>query len=212
MNVLLISLIIVSMIIYHVFALHFGSKRIKYLLKPGTMVLIIILAIYGSGLETTFAKWVVLALFFSVIGDVFLMLEDRWFIHGLISFFIAHVFYIIGFWHSFALDITTQTSLFIALSLFIFSLWFFLFLLRFVIDDGGVKLAIAVAAYIIVISIMMWSASLVGSGILVIASLLFVTSDAVLAYDKFRRPFNIAEHIVMVTYFTAQLLFAISVA
>lgn len=199
------------MFLYHVKALHYASKLTKYILKPGTMILIIALAIYGSGLETTFAKWGVVALFFSVIGDVFLMLNNRWFVHGLISFFIAHVFYIIAFWNSFALDMTSQTSIFVAVSLFIFSIWFFVLLLRFVTEDGGVKLAFAVAVYIFVISIMMWSASLTGSGILVVASLLFVISDAVLAYDKFRHPFRVAEHIVMITYFTAQLLFAISI-
>ncbi len=199
------------MFLYHVKALHYASKLTKYILKPGTMILIIALAIYGSGLETTFAKWVVVALFFSVIGDVFLMLNNRWFVHGLISFFIAHVFYIIAFWNSFALDMTSQTSIFVAVSLFIFSIWFFVLLLRFVTEDGGVKLAFAVAVYIFVISVMMWSASLTGSGILVVASLLFVISDAVLAYDKFRHPFRVAEHIVMITYFTAQLLFAISI-
>lgn len=204
-------LIILSMFLYHLIALHFDSKLTKYILKPGTMALIIALAIYGSGLDTTFAKWVVVALFFSVIGDVFLMLDDRWFVHGLISFFIAHVFYIVAFWDSFGLDITSQTSIIVAVSLFIFSLWFFLFLLRFVKEEGGVKLAVAVASYILVISVMMWSASLAGSGILVVASLLFIISDAVLAYNKFRHPFRVAEHIVMVTYFTAQLLFAISV-
>ena len=199
------------MFLYHVKALHYASKLTKYILKPGTMILIIALAIYGSGLETTFAKWVVVALFFSVIGDVFLMLNNRWFVHGLISFFIAHVFYIIAFWNSFALDMTSQTSIFVAVSLFIFSIWFFVLLLRFVTEDGGVKLAFAVAVYIFVISVMMWSASLTGSGILVVASILFVISDAVLAYDKFRHPFRVAEHIVMITYFTAQLLFAISI-
>lgn len=211
MYTFLILSIILSMFFYHLIALHFASKRAKYTLKPGTMVLIIALAIYGSGLETTFAKWVVVALFFSVLGDVFLMLDDRWFIHGLSSFFLAHIFYIVAFWNSFALNIWSKTSLIVALSLLIFSLWFFLFLLDFIKKEGGLKLTLAVAAYILVISLMMWSASLTSSGILVVASLLFVFSDAVLAYDKFRQAFQSAEHIVMVTYFTAQLLFAISV-
>jgi len=127
------------------------------------------------------------------------------------KFFIAHVFYIIAFWNSFILHIMSKTSLLVALSLILFSIWFFLFLLRYVKEAGGVQLAIAVASYILVISIMMWSASLAGSSILIVASLLFVISDAILAYDKFRNPFSIAEHMVMITYFTAQLLFAISV-
>lgn len=199
------------MLLYHLIALHFASKATKFILKPGTMVFIIALAIYGSGLETTFAKWIVVALCFSVLGDVFLMLDDHWFVHGLISFLMAHVFYLVAFWSSFALDITSQTSIIVAVLLAIFALWFFFFLLRFVKEEDGIKLAVSVAFYILVISLMMWSASLTGSGILVVASLLFVISDAVLAYDKFRHPFKIAEHIVMVTYFSAQLLFAISV-
>lgn len=80
------------MFLYHLIALHFDSKRTKYILKPGTMVLIIALAIYGSSLETTFAKWVVVALCFSLVGDVFLMLEERWFIPGLISF-LLHMYF-----------------------------------------------------------------------------------------------------------------------
>src|SRR5699024_11762878 len=78
----------------------------------------------------------------------------------------------------------SKTSLLVALSLILFSIWFFLFLLRYVKEAGGVQLAIAVASYILVISIMMWSASLAGSSILIVASLLFVISDAILAYDR----------------------------
>jgi len=211
LSLFLISLIIVSIFLYHLYALHYGSKIIKYLLKPGTMVLIIVLAIHSSTLETTFAKWVVLALIFSVFGDIFLMLENRWFMHGLISFFLAHIAYIIAFWNSFTLNMSSQTSLIVAICLLIFSAWFYLFLLDFVLDEGGLTLALAVASYIIVISMMMWSASLVGTSIVIVASLLFVISDSILAYDKFRRPFKLAEHLVMITYFTAQLLFALSV-
>src|SRR5699024_12862198 len=98
-----------------------------------------------------------------------------------------------------------------AVQIYILSLHDALPILRYVKEAGGVQLAIAVASYILVISIMMWSASLAGSSILIVASLLFVISDAILAYDKFRNPFSAAEHMVMITYFTAQLLFAISV-
>src|SRR5699024_9107452 len=125
-------LIIVSMFLYHLIALHFDSKRTKYILKPGTMILIIALAIYGSCLGKIFAKWVFVAICFFLVEDVLLMLEERWFIHGLISFFIAYVFYIIAFWNSFILHIMSKTSLLFALSLIVFSIRFFLFLLRHV--------------------------------------------------------------------------------
>src|SRR5699024_11523090 len=96
---------------------------------------------------------------------------------------------IIAFWNSFILHIMSKTSLLVALSLILFSIWFFLFLLRYVKEAGGVQLAIAVASYILVISIMMWSASLAGISILFVASLLFVFYDVILVFYKFSIPF-----------------------
>jgi len=208
----LVFFIILSMVLYHIFALYMGSKMMKYILKPGTMVFIIMLALYSSPWDTTFGKWVVVALLLSVIGDVFLMLHEKWFVHGLVSFFIAHVFYIAAFWGSFSLDMTSSSSLIIGLLLLLIAVCFFLFLFPSVHQEGGGQLATAVALYIIVISVMFWSAILIGSSMLIFASLLFYVSDAVLAIDKFPYRFKVAEHIVMVTYFSAQLLFAVSIS
>src|SRR5690625_7893360 len=83
------------------------------------MVLIIALAGYGSQLDSTFSKWVVIALLFSVVGDIFLMLEDKWFVHGLASFLVAHLFYIGGFMTYFALDLMFGLFSSIILSFFL---------------------------------------------------------------------------------------------
>ena len=41
-------------------------------------------------------------------------------------------------------------------------------------------------------------------------ALLFMTSDALLAFDRFIRPFRVADAAVMATYYTAQALIALS--
>ena len=75
------------------------QKRVEYVVKPGTLILVIITALLllrGAD-NTRLALFFVLGLCFSLAGDVFLMLPgERFFIPGLIAFFIAHVCYIIG--------------------------------------------------------------------------------------------------------------------
>lgn len=207
---ILTGLIIFFALIYLVFAVHYQHRLTKYILKPGTMLLIIILALYGSGFSTSLSKWVIIGLIFSVMGDIFLMLEEKWFVHGLFSFFIAHVFYIIGLYGLFVIKWSNAFP--IGIILLIIAGLFFTYLYRSVKQEGGMSLSIAVASYIIVISVMVWFAFLSGVKLLMVAALLFYLSDAVLAIDKFRHRFNLAEQIVMTTYFLAQLLFAISIS
>ena len=50
-----------------------------------------------------------------------------------------------------------------------------------------------------------------GTVLSMIGAVLFMISDAVLALNKFKKPFFSAEMIILSTYFTAQLLLALSV-
>ncbi|MCD6285147.1 MAG: hypothetical protein J7M39_04450, partial [Anaerolineae bacterium] len=44
------------------------------------------------------ALWFVVALVFSLAGDIFLMLPDeKWFVPGLLAFLVGHLCYIVGF-------------------------------------------------------------------------------------------------------------------
>lgn len=173
------------------------------------MVLIITFALYGSKLDSTFSKWVIIALLFSVVGDVFLMLDDKWFVHGLASFLIAHLLYIGGFITYFTIDFTTGLTP--AVILCIIAIIFYLIILPEVKEQAGVPMSFAVAIYILVIAGMVWLSILSGVKILIIAAVLFLISDAVLAYDKFKHAFPMSELMVMFTYFSAQFLFAISI-
>ena len=79
-------------------------------------------------------------------------------------------------------------------------------------------MTIPVIIYISIIIIMGWMAierfnSLPTNGTFIAAAgaILFMISDAVLALNKFRKPFLSAEIIILTTYFTAQWLLAVSI-
>lgn len=208
MNGTLLTIIIISVIGYLIFAIHFNYKVYKYIWKPGTMVLIILLAMTESGLSTAFSYLVLFALLFSLFGDVFLLREE-WFVHGLASFLIAHILYSIGFVVAFDLTITFTTGSLLIILMMI-AILFFLILQPNVRKNGGRVLLLAVAGYITVITTMVGLSIMTGVSILITASILFFISDAVLAFNKFVKRFQLADYMVMSTYFTAQLLFAIS--
>ena len=82
-------------------AVYLNNESLRLITKP---LLVPLLAIYLL-LQTNSAKsslkvWVFLALFFSWVGDLMLLFEDRgrnFFLLGLSSFLIAQVFYIVFF-------------------------------------------------------------------------------------------------------------------
>lgn len=161
MNTILITLIVISAILYLIFAIYYENKIYKFIWKPGTMILIIILAITGSGLSTTFSYWVLLALVFSLMGDIFLMLREKWFIHGLVSFLIAHILYIVGFIVSFSFTFSLNIFLLI-IALIILAVILYFYLYQNVRKEGGKKLLFAVALYIIIITTMVSLAIMTG--------------------------------------------------
>src|SRR5690606_6397490 len=73
------------------------SKRGEYVFKPLTTVLILAIALLADNpISSTYRALIVAGLVASLAGDVFLMLPDR-FTPGLLSFLIAHIFYILAF-------------------------------------------------------------------------------------------------------------------
>ncbi len=75
-----------------------GSQRQLYIFKPLTTVLILAIAAADGTPPSGYYQWmIVTGLFFSLAGDIFLMLPGDRFIAGLASFFVAHVVYIAAF-------------------------------------------------------------------------------------------------------------------
>ena len=155
-------------------------------------------------------RWLVVAgLVFSMAGDVFLLSKER-FVPGLASFLVAHLFYVAAF----APDGGLVWWPLVVLG------GLALLLLRVLWPHLG-SFRPPVLGYVAVIAVMAWQAVVRGgapttpqpSGLLAaVGAVVFMSSDATLAYDRFARRFAGAHAVVMVTYYTAQLLIGASVA
>ena len=185
-------------------------RRLVYVFKPLTTALIILFALLlPATAAASYKLLVVLGLLCSLAGDVFLMLPQDRFIPGLVSFLIAHLFYIAAFTRGVGFDLAWWPLL--------------LYLLY-----GGVMLTllwprlgamrVPVLVYMAVILIMGWQAlarwltlGTLAAGLAAVGALLFVISDSVLALDRFRGRFVMARLLVLSTYFAAQWLIAWSV-
>jgi uncharacterized membrane protein YhhN len=214
MLVILLPVLIATSTVIGIVADYRSARVLVYVFKPLSTILIIALAASACAADRTYQILIVIGLVFSLGGDVALMLPDRprsFFIHGLVSFLIAHVFYIIAFTMGMP---WAPTHLLVLLPFVAFG-----------IAIGGYlwphlgPLKPAVMCYITVILVMGWRAAVrmespgvpLAGGVLAFAgAILFITSDLFLALDRFVRKFRAARAIVLGTYFTAQTLIALS--
>ena len=166
--------------------------------KPLLMPFLMIIATQ-SGIKD---KSLYIALFFSLLGDIFLMFKGQtFFVLGLGSFLMAHLAYVVLFKTQFQFNLAK--SLPIALAIF----FYFIFLKKEIPDD----LFIPVAVYCCVITWMAIYA--VGRNtspksyqFVLIGAILFVISDALIAFNKFHEPLKYSSLWVMGTYGLAQYL------
>jgi len=185
------------------------SKNQLLIFKPLTIILIIIIATIFPSSEPNYKIFIVAGLIFSLLGDIFLIFPEQHFKKGLIAFLVGHVCYILAF--------TVSVGIHFTLWIFLPIILIGIFYLRFILTYSG-KMKIPVSIYIVIIAIMGWIAierfnilPTFGTFLAAIGAGLFMISDAVLALNKFRKPFFSTELIILATYFTAQWLLAVSV-
>ena len=172
-----------------------GAKSVEYVAKPAALAALLIYAATGPAPS----GWLIAALFFSLLGDVALMLPGNLFVAGLGAFLLAHVAYIVDFeapvaaravWLAIALALASPLALRIIRS----------------VDDTSLRLPVGV--YMFVILLMVASAAASGSALAAAGAVLFFSSDSVIAWDRFVRPFAWAQPVIMVTYHLGQLALA----
>ena len=180
-----------------------------YICKPLTIVLIILIALRGRFPTSSFYSYAIIAgLLFSLAGDVLLMLPVDRFIQGLISFFVAHLFYIAA--------LTFESGQDIPLPILLPFVMYGILILRWLWPELG-KMRLPVLAYMLIISMMGWAAAgrwfgtrQPGSLFALLGAILFIISDSVLAVDRFKAHFRSAQAYILSTYFIAQWLIALS--
>ncbi|MBC5764892.1 sterol desaturase family protein [Ramlibacter sp. GTP1] len=178
-----------------------GLVELHRVFKPLTMVLVMVFAARRG------AHWLLLAAFaFSLVGDVFLMLPGQ-FIPGLVSFLVAHLFFIALF--------KRGTAWFPSRGALLATLAAAAVMYAILFPNLAPVLKIAVACYAVVIATM--AAQAIGrakvqrdgaSAFVAAGAVLFMLSDSLLAINRFATPLPLAQLWVLATYYNAQLLFA----
>ena len=190
-----------------------GWKRIETIAKPITMVLLFGYLALAGGFGATPLICFGLGIFFSLAGDVFLMLSERWFIAGLAAFLLAHVAYIIGLSTPLG-EIPLFWAIGIGIILTVIAASVLWRILEGVRRKGQPRLVIPVVAYGTVITLMLLSAILTilrvdwkisAASLVSVGAILFYCSDIILASNKFVRPIHNGRVMNMVAYHLGQI-------
>jgi uncharacterized membrane protein YhhN len=192
-------------------AVYLGKESLRYITKLLLMPFLVIYLVSAvKFFSSSLKKWIILALLFSWAGDVLLIFESAnssFFIFGLVAFLVAHIFYIL-----FYEDIIRLENLKKNYWLFIPVLIYYAVLIYILSPNlGDMKLPVRI--YGVVISYMLIQALQVGrirnrpaAVLMITGAVLFITSDSILALNKFYKPFGYAGILIMLTYGIAQLL------
>jgi uncharacterized membrane protein YhhN len=182
----------------------------EYFIKPLLIpVLAGFLIFQTKNVITGLKKWILAALFFSWAGDVLLMFEPKdkiFFLPGLSSFLLAHIFYIV-FFHHVRMREKVKGNPWLMLAVVVYYGALITLLSPYLSD-----MKIPVLIYGVVISFMFMLAMHMlfiknkqAGKWMMYGALLFVMSDSILAINKFYQSFEMAGILIMLTYGLAQL-------
>lgn len=185
-------------------------RPVEYVLKPATMVVLIAAAVVLPDPVTDAARmFMVAGLILSLIGDVFLMLDEQLFIGGLVSFLMGHVMYVIGLVR---FDEVTPPLLVVGIVVvFIAAALIGSRVVRGA-GEADARLAGPVAIYIGVISLMVVMAFGTAVPAAIIGAMLFYASDGLLGWNKFVQPLPHGRLGVMTTYHLGQIGLVLALA
>jgi alkenylglycerophosphocholine hydrolase len=182
-------------------AVHVENKRLEYACKPLTMVFLVGVAASLDVDSSSVRAWIIVALVLSMLGDVFLMLPRDAFIAGLVSFLLAHVAYVVGLWD----DGVTLAAFGVGVVLAGVAVAVVgSRIIRAVRASEHPDMAVPVAAYMTVISLMVASAVGTVEPLAIGGASLFFCSDAMIAWERFVRPQPWHRLAIIVTYHLAQ--------
>ena len=187
-------------------------SELRYFTKPVLMPLLMLAYFFESRPVSHFGRLLLAGLFFSWLGDVFLMFEylnQVYFILGLVCFLTTHILYIRYFTNIHSQQVSffkKRPVMFIAVAAYSAELVYLMW-------PGLGALKIPVIIYASIISIMLvcalWLYQKISDRIsllFILGAFLFVASDSMLAVDKFRHSFQYAGVLIMITYVLAQYL------
>jgi len=199
-----------SVLLVDLVAVYSNNESLRFITKP---LLVPLLAIYllrqTNSVTSSLKVWVFLALFFSWVGDILLLFEEKgpnFFLLGLSAFLLAQVFYIVFFHNIRMREYIRGNALLLLLVIVYYSI------LISVLSPylGNMKLPVRIYGVVLSFMLMLAMHTMLGKNKkaalwMMIGAILFVASDSFLAFNKFFAPFDNAGLIIMLTYGLAQL-------
>ncbi|MCF6130290.1 lysoplasmalogenase [Flavobacterium sp. AS60] len=204
----LLQIFVVFGICYSILLLT-GNDTLTWYLKPFLMPFLFYAVVTSEPFDTK--KWLLLALFFSWIGDCILMFANKgelYFILGLVAFLLTHILFIVLFTQQTMVSISFKKPLFWVG--FVCATIYLISILSLLIPTLG-DLKFPVTGYALTITIMLktalkgtfdWQGN--SKYVVLIGAVFFVISDSILAIDKFHSPVAAASFSIMITYLIAQ--------
>lgn len=207
-NAVATSFIVLAVItaMVHWWSVATRNRPVLLVTKPLTMVFLIGLAVSIDTAAGGTRAWFIVALVLSLAGDVFLMLEPDQFVAGLASFLGAHLAYIVGL-------VLADFAIVPGLVAFVVAVALLAPIGRPILNGARAtdqRLAIPVAAYIAVISVMVVTAAATTTLLALAGAISFFASDAVLGWNRFVTAIPRGRLITMITYHTGQALLVLS--
>ena len=189
-----------------------GWIKARYLTKPAPLLALIAWFSVVNGWQAG-GLWFGLALVFSMLGDILLLLPDNYLVPGMMTFLVAQVLYIIGF--NQVLINPDPLALVVIVLVAVAALRIFALIRSGLIRTGdGRKLLTPAKVYTSAISLMLVSAwfclfrpgwPLAAALLVGIGALFFFVSDSATAYFRFIRRIPHSDLFVMTTYHLGQI-------
>jgi uncharacterized membrane protein YhhN len=193
-------------------AVSLGWTEVHLLTKP--MIMLMLIGYYMSVTEQRNST-LIRAMFFCWTGDVVLLMQgdgEIYFILGLLAFLVGHVLYILAYrqlrWDDRSNELLTTQKVRYAFPIVLAGTG-----LLVVLFPRLGPLTIPVIVYALVLIVMVMGAifrfgrtSLDSFWLLTAGAILFMTSDSILAINKFHTPFESAAPLIMLTYILGQYL------
>lgn len=221
---MLVSVYVLLCLLYIVFGKKLATGLPKMILKSLPILFLIaffiktvtslpIGPVQGVG-DVEHLERLIFGLGFSCLGDCYLVF-DSFFVHGLLSFACAQVVYI-GLFNGGLLlfNIPTQSELLVAVAIGLVSVLVYLYIL----PKLSCVLVVPAAIYCMLLSCMLWCSivSMQQNATLstlqgAIGSCLFYSSDLVLSLDRWGMKSFYGPYVIIVTYYSAQILIFFSV-
>jgi uncharacterized membrane protein YhhN len=215
MNLPFLLTIFSAALLIECLAIGLGFESVRFISKPSLMLILLVYFWANAGTLARLKYLIMLALFFSWLGDIFLLAEKQYpqfFIYGLGSFLVAHLFYIAYFYqirrkHTVVAGLKILPS--VAVLIYVISLFA-------VLAPRLGNLRLPVAVYTLTLATMLLTSVHAFdfkkhdfARWCVAGTCFFVLSDSLLAINRFYQPFAYAGIFIMLTYGIAQFLITV---